>query len=147
MSFSSKKDPSNLTRGENQDTIAAMMKEAEDAAKEGKEGRARAREIWKQIMGSPADGGFDAPEVDIDEVALRTPSLFGVEGKHRHRNQSHYAAQVIFFTRGALSGSAQQRNHARRNDRTTRTQIVPGVFYRVDPNCETWPNTLIENPY
>ena len=35
MSFSNKKDASNLTRGENQDNIAAMMKEAEDAAKEG----------------------------------------------------------------------------------------------------------------
>ena len=35
MSFSNKKDASNLTRGDNQDTIAAMMKEAEAAAAEG----------------------------------------------------------------------------------------------------------------
>ena len=85
MSFSNKKDASNLTRGENQDNIAAMMKEAEDAAKEGaapapapalsrradgrllrcvpagKEGRARAREIWKKIM----DGKIVQPPLPL----------------------------------------------------------------------------------
>jgi hypothetical protein len=65
------------------DTSSSHLTVSHAAARAaGKEGRARAREIWKKIMGTPGDGGFEAPEVDIDEAALKTPALFGVEGKN-----------------------------------------------------------------
>ena len=59
MSFSNKKDASNLTRGENQDNIAAMMKEAEDAAKEG--ATPAFAPAAPKLSSAPARGSAPAP--------------------------------------------------------------------------------------